>query len=228
MRMQKQNVGTVGDLGKLALLRQLMEGRQLAVCWYLTGYDSCDTLPRRYFTYLDRPEDFRHLAPEVFDALKDVVGDPSVQCPIGALRTTGILGNALFHGKPVPQRARLRHNWAHELVQSVSTADLVFLDPNNGIQGTRLTPNHVALAELAALRRRDRVLVIAQRQSGRRSDARFLRDRLLSLHCERIELIRLRLGVSRFYVVADHDEEMSNRIADFAKKWGSLVKIYRF
>jgi hypothetical protein len=227
MQMQKQYVGTVGDLGKLALLRQLMEGRQLAVCWYLTGDELDDTLPRRYFNYLDRPGDFRNLAPEVFDALKDIVEDPLVQCPIGALRATGILGSALFHGKPVPKRARLRHNWAHELVQSVTAADLVFLDPNNGIQGTRLTPNHVALAELAALRRQDRVLVVAQRQSGRRSDARFLRDRLRSLHCERIELIRLRLGFSRFYVVADHDEEMSKRIAAFAKKWGSLVKTYR-
>jgi hypothetical protein len=227
MQMQKQYVGTVGDLGKLALLRQLMEGRQLAVCWYLTGDELDDTLPRRYFNYLDRPGDFRNLAPEVFDALKDIVEDPLVQCPIGALRATGILGNALFHGKPVPKRARLRHDWAHELVQSVNAADMVFLDPNNGIQGTRLTPDHVALAELAALRRQDRVLVVAQRQSGRRSDARFLRDRLRSLHCERIELIRLRLGFSRFYVVADHDEEMSKRIAAFAKKWGSLVKTYR-
>jgi hypothetical protein len=224
MRMQKQYVGTLGDLGKLALLRQLMGGRQLAVCWYLTEDESYDSLPSRHFNYLDRPDDFRHLAPEVFDALKDVVEEP---CRMRALRATGILGNAVFHGRPVPNRARLRRNWAHELVQSVNAADLVFLDPNNGIQGTRLTPNHVALAELAALRRQDRVLVVAQRQSGRRSDARFLRDRLRSLHCERIELIRLRLGIARFYVVADHDEAMSERIAAFAKKWGSLVKIYR-
>jgi hypothetical protein len=226
--MQKQYVGAVGDLGKLALLRQLMGGRQLAVCWYLTEDESCDTPPRRHFNYLDRPDDFRHLAPEVFDALKDIVEDSLVRCRIGALRATGILGNAVFHGKPVPDRARSRRNWAHELVQSVSAADLVFLDPNNGIQGTRLTPNHVALAELAALRRQDRVLIVAQRQSGRRSDARFLRDRLQSLHYERIELIRLRLGFSRFYAVADHDAGMSNRIAAFAKKWGSLVKAYRF
>jgi hypothetical protein len=225
--MQKQYIGTVCDLGKLALLRQLMEGRQLAVCWYLTGDDAYSTLPRRYFDYLERPDDFRHLAPEVFDALKDIVEDPSVQCPIRALRATGILGNALFHGKPVPKRARLRRNWAHELVQSVKAADLVFIDPTNGIQGTRLTPDHVAIAEVGALRRQDRVLVVAQRQSGRRSDARFLRDRLRSLHCERIELIRLRLGFSRFYVVADHGEAMSERIATFAKKWGSLVKTYR-
>jgi hypothetical protein len=226
--MRTRHVGNVGDLGKLALLRQLMEGRQLAVCWYLTGDEVSDKLPRRYFDYLDRPDAFRHLAPEVFDTLKEIAQDTSARCPLGALQASGILGNALFHGESVPKRGPLRRSWALELVQSVERADLVFLDPNSGIQGTRLTPDHVALSELAALRRQDRVLVIGQQQSGRRSDARFLRDRLQSLRCERIELIRFRLGFSRFYVVADHDDAMSMRIASFAKRWGDLVKIYRF
>jgi methylmalonyl-CoA mutase cobalamin-binding subunit len=109
----------------------------------------------------------------------------------------------------------------------VDSADLVFLDPNNGIQGTRLTPDHAALAELAALKRQDRVLVVSQRQSGHQSHTRTIADRLQMLGCERIELIRFRLVSSRFYVVADHDEAMSMRIASFAKKWGNWVKTYR-
>jgi len=226
--MRTRHIGNVGDLGKLALLRQLMEGRQLAVCWYLTGDEGSDKLPRRYFDYLDRPGDFRHLAPEVFDTLKEIARDPSAPCPVGALQASGILGDALFHGKQIPKGAVLRRSWALEFVRSVDGADLVFLDPNSGIQGTRLTPDHVALSELAALRRQGRVLVVGQQQSGRRSDARFLKDRLQSLRCERIELVRFRLGFSRFYVVADHDDAMSMRIASFAKRWGDLVKIYRF
>jgi hypothetical protein len=36
----------------------------------------------------------------------------------------------------------------------VRDANLVFLDPDNGVQGKRLTSRHVALAEIAALRGR--------------------------------------------------------------------------
>jgi hypothetical protein len=55
----------------------------------------------------------------------------------------------------------------------------------------------------------------------------FLSYQLCSIGCKRIELVRFRLVASRFYVVTDHDEERGMRIADFARKWGKLVKMYR-
>jgi len=122
----------------------------------------------------------------------------------------------------------LRRQWSDELIAAVSDADLVFLDPDNGIQGTRLGPKHVALSELAALRRPDRVIVFAQRQTGRRSQVSLLARQLWSIGCKRIELVRFRLIASRFYVVTDHDEARAERIGEFARKWGKWVKTYRF
>jgi hypothetical protein len=82
----------------------------------------------------------------------------------------------------------LRLKWSEQLVQAVSEADLVFLDPDNGIQGSRLGPKHVALSEIAALRRPDRTLVFAQRHTGRRSEVNFLANQLCSSGCKRIDL----------------------------------------
>jgi hypothetical protein len=56
----------------------------------------------------------------------------------------------------------LRLKWSEQLVQAVSESDLVLLDQDNGIQGSRLSPKHVALSEIAALRRQDRALMFAQ------------------------------------------------------------------
>jgi hypothetical protein len=121
----------------------------------------------------------------------------------------------------------LRLKWSEQLVQAVSEADLVFLDPDNRIQRSRLGPKHVALSEIAALRRPDRTLVFAQRHTGRRSEVNFLANQLYSSGCKRIELVRFRLVASRFCLVTDHDKERGMRIGDFARKWGKWAKMYR-
>jgi hypothetical protein len=223
--MKDRCVGNVDDFGKLALLQHLMEGRRLAVCWYMTGRQDEAARQDRSFSYLHRPDDFRHLSPKVFDALREVVdGTPGHRRRIGTLET--LLDGSVFHGCEVPRRASSRAIWAKQLIETVGEADLIFLDPDNGIQGKRLTPKHVALLEISALRRPGRALVIAQRQLGRR--AGFLAEQLQSLGCRRVELIRFRLVSSRFYVVADHDPAMSERIASFARRWGDWVKTYAF
>lgn len=225
--MQNRWVGSIGDFGKLALLRCLVNGRRLAVCWYVTSRDGEFGAQDGYFDYLQRFDEFRNLAPDIFDSLKMIVHgtQPERRC-ITALETSGLLDGAIFHRKQVPDRAASREHWSSELVQSIDEADFVFLDPDNGIQGKRLTPKHVSLSEIAALRREDRALMIGQRHSGRRSEARVLAERMRSLGCHRIELIRFRVISPRFYVIADHDDEISERLALFSRKWGDWVRTY--
>jgi hypothetical protein len=227
--MQDRFVGNIGDFSKLALLRCLMGGqRTLAVCWYLTNGESGSKHDGKCFDYLKRADEFRHLAPEIFDALTSIVERaPAGTRGVEALEGSGLLADAIFHRTTVPRPLRLRRAWSEQLVQAVREADLVFLDPDNGIEGTRLSPKHVALSELAALRRHDRTLVFVQRQTGRPSEVSFLANRLWSIGCRRIELVRFRLVASRFCIVTDHDDAMAERIADFARKWGKWVTMYR-
>lgn len=225
--MQVQQIGGVGDFGKFALLRHLMKDRRLAVCWYLTG-ESVETKDRdRHFDYLKRPDDFRHFAPEVFDQLVEFNGGSRALIdPLTELHMSRILGDAVFLRQEVPRRASLRRQWLDALVDSVRGTNLVFLDPDSGIQGKRLTTSHVALAEIAALRLPDRALIVGHQQSGRRSEVKFLADQMRSLGCDPVEIIRLRLVTSRFYVIADHDTAMAELIATFVRKWGDRIKSY--
>jgi hypothetical protein len=227
--MQDEYVGDITDFGKLALLRHLMEGRRLAVCWYRTRDERGRARDEKYFEYLKRADEFRHLAPEIFDALAKVVNNISGGTRgICALQRSGLLDGAVFHRNVVPKASHLRHRWADELVDAVKGTDLVFLDPDNGIQGSRLSPKHVALSEIAALLRQDRTLIFAQKQTGRRSEIAFVANRMRSLGCRRIGFLRFRLVVSRFYVVVDPDDAMADRIVEFARKWGNWVRTYGF
>ena len=224
-----QYFGGIGDFVKFALLRHLMKDRRLAVCCYLPGGNCKARVPERHFDYLKRREDFRPLAPEVFDGLEHIVTSfHAIADPVVALQISEVLKGAFFVRAEVPRRTSERPAWGGRLVKSVGDANLVFLDPHHGIEGRRLTPRHVALAEIAPMRQQARALIIGHQQSGRRAEAKFLADRMRSLGCEPVEIVRFRLGMSRFYVISDHDDAMSDLIAVFVKKWGDWVKSYRF
>jgi hypothetical protein len=229
--MQIQHVGGVGDFGKFALLRHIMQGRRLAVCWYVAGVNDGAKVDEKHFNYLRRPNEFRHLAPDVFDQLAEYV-DGRRAClvadPLAALQTRGVLESAVFVREEVPQKVSLRPLWINGLVNSVIGADLVFLDPDNGIQGQRLTSRHVALAEIAALRSTGRVLIIGHHQSGRKAEVKYLADRMKSIGCDLVEIVRLRLVTSCLYVMLDQDTVTSELTATFVRKWGNLAKSYRF
>jgi hypothetical protein len=227
--MQDRNIGNIGDFGKFALLRHVREGRRLAVCWYRTSEGREVPRSQSYFAYLQRPDEFRHLAPAIFDQLRSIVIDNQDR-PSGivALEASGLLGDCRFHHEELPASRRLRRKWRERLIQTVEDADLILLDPDNGIEGTRLTARHAALSEIAALRRQGRTLMIMQQQTGRRSEVRFITERLRSLGCEPIEIVRFRLVSSQFCAIADHDQTISERIATFSRKWGDWVESYRF
>jgi hypothetical protein len=227
--MQIGHIGGIGDFGKFALLRYLRQNRRLAVCWYLTDASNGMEDYGKHFDYLKQPDKFRHLAPELYDQLVDFAYDRrGIIDPLMALQSSGVLENAVFVGQEVPKRASMRPFWAKELASLVGGANLVFLDPGAGIQGKRLTKRHVALSEIAALRQNDRALVISHLQSGRKAEVKYLADRMKSLGCNSVEIVRLRLVKSCFYVILDQDTEMAELAATFVRKWGNLAKSYRF
>ena len=227
--MRVQRFGGIGDFGKFALLRHLMYGRHLSICMYLSGTNDEMIDRKKHFNYLSRPDEFRHLAPDLFDQLADYVGDHcSVNDPLMALQLSRVLENAVFLRHQVPAKTSHRSLWTEVLVNSVNGSNFVFLDPYNGIQGKRLTSRHVALAEIAALRRKDRVLVVAHRQSGRKAEVKYLADRIKSTGCDAVEIVRLRLVASCLYAILDQDEAMAEATASFVKKWGNWAKSYRF
>lgn len=227
--MQVQYIGGAGDFGKFALLRHLMQGRRLAVCWYLTGANDKTRDHDRQFDYLTRPDSFRHLAPELYDQLVEFGRNRGAYAdPLTALQSSGVLGNAVFTRLEVPTRASLRPEWGKKLANTISGANLVFLDPDNGIEGRRLTRRHVALAEIAALRQKDRAIIIGHRQSGRKAEVKHLADQMKSLGCDVVEIVRVRLVTSCLYLIVDHDKAMTELIATFVRRWGSFARGYQF
>lgn len=172
-------------------------------------------------SYLNQPDKFKWLEPEVFVGLDKIVNNPCRRRCIAALEDSGLLGGAIFHDTEVPENSS-RRSWAETLNAKMNERNFVFLDPDNGIEGTRLSPKHVALSEIAALKQNGRVLIVYHHQGRRKAEveANILMRKIMDAGWNPVELVRFRLFSSRFYVIAGHDRAIRERIKGFVNKWG--------
>lgn len=133
--MKNQYVGDVGDFGKYSLLRILAEkGIKVGVNWYLTEDDGSND--GKFTDYLEKGK-LRRYCPIVFDALADIAykSDKSVK----DIELSGIIPGAVFYSellRPVgipDERRKERRQWFQESMSKMSDADLIFMDPDNGL-----------------------------------------------------------------------------------------------
>lgn len=133
--MQNRYTGDIGDYVKLGLLRTLAVGRQLGVAWYLHP-DEAHNADGRHIAYLSEPTRWRHLDPELFDGLRDLV---SATRSVAEIERSGLLA-ATFHRESTLATDSLRGKheahrsaWAAHLRETLRPCDMIFADPDNGL-----------------------------------------------------------------------------------------------
>lgn len=232
--MQDRYAGDVGDFGKLALLRALAQGRRLGVCWYRTsGTNECNN-DGRHLAYVKKPRRFRHLDVEVFETLRSFLDDVRIGERRRAVESIERLGltpaGTIFHGTHCPSQPSLRQVWFGGMLEVMEPANLVFLDPDNGLEPANLSPKSVAVVELLALRREGRALLLYHHQTrhkgGADSEAEAIGRRLLEAGFASVEALRLRPYSSRFYFLLDANAALSQRLREFASLWGREAQLY--
>ncbi len=149
--MQDRYVGDVGDYAKYALLRALTSASsghlRLGVNWYMYP-DEAHNGDGRHVSYL-RNQIYSGLDPTLYRTLGSLVANG--RRSVLAVRQSGALPSDTLHfAKPVPRRAPGcgsdatagdRRAWALNATVALADADLVFLDPDNGIEIASLAPN---------------------------------------------------------------------------------------
>jgi len=144
--LQERYVGDVGDFGKYGLLSSLCQhdddpSLSLGVVWYLVS-DERWSNDGRFTEYLSAsPANrarFRACAPQLYDTLVDIVGtrrcvslvERSAVLPDGTAFYTPRLS---YKGVPPARRLDHRERWVDEALRRVAGRDIVFLDPDNGL-----------------------------------------------------------------------------------------------
>ena len=138
--MQNRYVGDVGDFGKYALLNALASsGLRLGILWYLNEFEESNS-DGKFISF----DHLRSLDSQLWEKLKLI---RTVKRQLSQIHSGGIVpADTAFFDKALPRPKRpcytpdernseqkLRAKWFEHAVKAMSAAQLVFLDPDNGI-----------------------------------------------------------------------------------------------
>lgn len=130
--MKHQYFGDVNDYVKYGLLRCFSDvGFRVGVCWMLTDRDQRTDGSK--VQYLSCPQDWERHDPELFNHLTQVLGTPDGR-HLRHIEGPNHIPHARFFGATVPDSLSERSVWSQEMFAVLSGSDLLFFDPDNGIE----------------------------------------------------------------------------------------------
>jgi len=133
--VQDRYAGDIGDYVKLALLRAIAPTDQIGILWYLYP-DETHNGDGRHTSYLDAPHRWRHLDPDLFDTLKQILAVRTVASleTSDALKGARCFGESVDSGQVPPgERGEWRKRWFDRAADFVKGCPVVFADPDNGL-----------------------------------------------------------------------------------------------
>lgn len=163
--MKDQYAGDVGDYVKLGLLRALFHDRRLAVDWFRTA-DDAGSKDGKFIHYL-QPEfanKWRVFDPELYDYLKSAIDRD--ERSIDMLQRALIGPGREFYDRII-ERPASRAVWFSLFSHWLTTSDMLYLDPDNGISSSQRLPSlkSVTVDEVQYLLNRVDTLLIYHHQT---------------------------------------------------------------
>ncbi len=137
--MQNRYAGDVGDFGKLGLLRIMAQsGLKVGINWYLTE-DEDHNNDGKHIAYLTNP---------MYDAC-----DPELRGKLGymiygnqrsvlTMEDMNLIPDCAYFSRVVPRNVIERTAWHQQALLQLSITDMVFLDPDNGLEVKSLSPTN--------------------------------------------------------------------------------------
>jgi hypothetical protein len=233
--MQNRYVGDIGDYVKLGILRALSPGYRFGVAWWLHP-DENHNRDGRHIGYLDRPDQWRHFDPALFDTLRQIVssGRRNVRMFGANLLPGAVFANDMIPvDGPIGQRSHMRREWLERVRRILEDVDLMFVDPDNGLEpegftyGSAKAGKSVSLRELRALARPGRCLVVyhhhTRRKGGHRAEIEHCAEKLRQSGFGRIDALRATPFSPRAFFLLDAPDDVRLRAEKVEVCWDSLI-----
>lgn len=232
--MQDQYAGDIGDYVKLALLRELGAGKQVGVAWYMTP-DERQKNDGRHIDYLagDRQAEWRCFDPELYEKLARIV--KGGRRTVAALEE-GLIGECVKYYSAPLSDPKGRRAWFERLKADLTDCDLIFLDPDNGIEPAGFKPQSkksiksVTYEEIRALVKPQRPMVIYHHHTrfkgGHDAEIAYLGNKLAKMDIGCVCAVRARMWSPRVFFVVGGLIDTWSAAERFAAKWAPHVQFY--
>jgi hypothetical protein len=231
--MKHQYFGDVNDYRKYGLLRVLQResGLRLAVCWMLTPNDG--RTDGQFTSYLRDSRDWRQYDADLFDLLAEVV---PVERHLRHVEDKQLLGGSILIDGVVPDDRALRDEYFSEVLRELGNAQLVFFDPDNGIEvpscppGRKGSSKYVAWDELAATYHSGRSLLVYQhfRRQNRATFIQMMANELLA-RTDASQVCCFRTSNVAFFLVCrpGHKDALDQACAKVSSEWRGQMEFTR-
>lgn len=257
--MQDKYVADIGDFGKYALLKYLRHehASRLGVVWYWVDPDHTDREHQRndgmHIGYLgvagkNTNHQLRQIDPDLFDQLRGLV--TCNQRGTKYVESYALLGtDTIFCSDSVSLAtiSKQRDEWLSRALKAVSHADVVFLDPDNGLASSECIGSRAGDAKFVLRNELIRFwgagpqALILYHHPGRSTDhdtqILAMTKELSFLPKSRVLPLRYRRGTSRAYFVIvpeSNADQWIQSLKKFAGLWphrkikGEVVRDFEF
>ena len=131
--MKNQYFGDINDYRKYGLIRAIhsASGLRTLVAWMLTPDDG--RTDGQTIGYLDQPDRWEKFDPDLYHTLREAL-QRNPRRDVSLIEQTNILPHTEYFSDIVPDAAIERAEWFKALARRAPACDLVFLDPDNGLE----------------------------------------------------------------------------------------------
>lgn len=131
--MKDQYFGDINDYRKYGLLRSIIRASELRllVAWMLTPDDG--STDGKFVSYLKYPGKWSSHDPVLYEKFEGLLTHEQER-RVSLIEDTGLLPEACYFSTHVPDSALLRGPWFRSLSERAQGSDLIFLDPDNGLE----------------------------------------------------------------------------------------------
>lgn len=165
--MKDQYFGDINDYRKYGLIRSVLRSYQfrLLVAWMLTPDDASSD--GKFTDYFSKPTQWSRHDSELYEELQCLMNQKDKR-EIALIENTNLLPGARYFSRIVPDSYDDRFSWSQELLSRADGCDLVFLDPDNGLEvkskpyGRKDSSKYLYLREVDSLWAQGKSLLIYQ------------------------------------------------------------------
>ena len=174
--MKNQYFGDINDYKKYSLLRLLGGNGQIetVVCWVLTEDDNGTDGKR--IRYLEQPDTWQKYDPIVYEHLRKHVIDKGIR-HTNVIERASVLRNCRFYNDLIQDDIDSRDQYFEKFLKFAEGADLVFFDPDNGIEvksvprGKKKSSKYIYWSEVKASYKSGHSLLLYQHFPRRSHDS---------------------------------------------------------
>lgn len=233
--MRNQFFGDINDYYKYGLLRTLVGAGdiKLGVCWMLTQDDGGSHGDKT--NYLKDPGRWKKYDPDLFARLHEWVINQQNR-KVEAIELSGLIPSAEYFTDPFPRSKCDREAYFADMLRSFNDIDLVFFDPDNGLEiaskpfTKRPSAKHLYFRELKATFEEGHSVIVIQFYPFEKHEEFIVR---------RGGDIRKEIGVKGMYWIRtphvvffllmqhNHFEKLSSRADTFCNTWLAKIKILK-